>query len=84
MFTPFCAVLIARGAPLGLVIFAFACFSNFAAGLTHYGTTPGPMFFAQNYVSFRTWWTAGFAASIANVVIWSTVGFAWWKLLGFW
>jgi FMN phosphatase YigB (HAD superfamily) len=51
MFAPFCAVLIAKGAPPGLVVFSFACFANLAAGLTHYGTTPSPMFFAQHYVS---------------------------------
>ncbi|MCL5743996.1 MAG: anion permease [Acidobacteria bacterium] len=84
MFTPFCAVLIAKGAPAGLVLFAFACFSNFAAGLTHYGTTPAPMYFAQNYLSLREWWKVGFAVSIVNLTIWSTVGFWWWKLIGLW
>lgn len=84
MFTPFCAVLIAKGAPAGLVLFAFACFSNFAAGLTHYGTTPAPMYFAQNYLSLREWWKVGFAVSIVNFTIWSTVGFWWWKLIGLW
>ena len=32
MFTPFVVVLTAKGAPLGLMIFAFACFTNFSAG----------------------------------------------------
>lgn len=84
MFTPFAAVLVAKGAPVGLVMFSFACFSSLAAGLTHYGTTPGPMFFATNYVSFRTWWTVGFVVSLVNIAIWSTVGAGWWKLLGLW
>lgn len=84
MFTPFAAILVARQAPPGLVIFAFACFSNFAAGLTHYGTTPSPMFFAQGYVSFRMWWGIGFVISVVNLTIWSVVGFWWWKLLGIW
>jgi DASS family divalent anion:Na+ symporter len=84
MFTPFVVVLTAKGAPLGLMIFAFACFTNFSAGLTNYGTTPSPMFYATGYVSFRKWWKAGFAASLVNIGIWSTVGFAWWKLIGIW
>ncbi|MFN7994067.1 MAG: DASS family sodium-coupled anion symporter [Bryobacteraceae bacterium] len=84
MFAPFAAVLIAKGAPPGLVVFSFACFSNLAAGLTHYGTTPSPMFFAQHYVSFRTWWSTGFVISLVNLLIWSTAGFAWWKLIGVW
>ena len=84
MFAPFVVVLTAKGAPLGLCVFAFACFANFAAGLTHYGTTPTPMFYAAGYVPFGKWWKAGFVASLANIAIWSTVGFAWWKLIGLW
>lgn len=84
MFTPFVVVLAAKGAPLGLTIFAFACFTNFSAGLTNYGTTPSPMFYATGYVSFQKWWKAGFVASLANITIWSTVGFGWWKLIGIW
>lgn len=84
MYPPFLAVLIAEGAPLGLVVFSFACFANFSAGLTNYGTTPTPMFFAHGYVSLKRWWLIGFVVSLANLAIWSTIGFGWWKLLGIW
>jgi DASS family divalent anion:Na+ symporter len=84
MYPAFLAVLMAKGAPPGLVVYAFACFTNFAAGLTNYGTTPSPMFFAHDYVSFGCWFRVGFAVSLVNLAIWSTVGFAWWKLIGLW
>ena len=84
MYPPFLAVLAVKQAPLGLMVFAFACFANFSAGLTNYGTTPSPMFYAQEYVSMRQWFTAGFVVSLVNLAIWSTVGFAWSKLLGLW
>ncbi len=84
MYPAFLAVLLAKGAPVGLAVYAFACFANLAAGLTNYGTTPAPMFFAQEYVSLRKWWSVGFVVSLANLAIWSTVGFAWWKVLGIW
>jgi len=84
MYPPFLAVLLAKGAPIGLAVYAFACFINFAAGLTHYGTTPAPMFFAQDYTSMRVWWKIGFWCSVVNLLIWSTIGFAWWKLVGIW
>jgi DASS family divalent anion:Na+ symporter len=84
MFPAFATVLLGRGAPPGLVIFSFACFANLAAGLTNYGTTPSPMFFAHGYVSFQKWWKVGFVVSLVNLAIWSTVGFAWWKLIGIW
>jgi DASS family divalent anion:Na+ symporter len=84
MYPPFLAVLVAAGAPIGLVAFAFACFTNLAAGLTNYGTTPSPMFYAHEYVPFHTWWKVGAAVSVANIAIWSTVGFSWWRFLGYW
>src|SRR5882724_4661040 len=84
MFAPFVVVLTAKGAPLGLTIMAFACFTNFAAGLTNYGTTPTPMFYSTGYVSFQKWWKAGFLVSLVNLTIWSTIGFAWWKFIGIW
>jgi DASS family divalent anion:Na+ symporter len=84
MYPPFLAILLGRGAPPGLIIFGFACFANLAAGLTHYGTTPGPMFFAHDYVPLRRWWLVGLAVSVVNIAIWGTVGFGWWKLIGVW
>ena len=84
MFAPFAAVLMARGAPAGLVVFSFACFVSLAAGLTHYGTTPSPLFYGQNYTSFGMWWKIGFFCSLANLLIWCTIGFGWWKLIGLW
>ena len=84
MFPAFVAVLLVKGAPVGLVCYAFACFANLSAGLTNYGTTPAPMFFSQGYVPFKTWWRVGFVASLVNVTVWSVVGFSWWKLIGYW
>ncbi|MFN0168564.1 MAG: DASS family sodium-coupled anion symporter [Bryobacteraceae bacterium] len=84
MFMPFAAVLLAKGAPPGLTIYAFACFTNLAAGLTNYGTTPSPMFFATGYVSFNDWWRIGFVVSLVNIAIWTTIGFGWWRLIGIW
>jgi DASS family divalent anion:Na+ symporter len=84
MYPPFLAILLAKQAPVGLVVFAFACFANLSAGLTNYGTTPAPMFFAHEYVSLRDWWRIGFVVSLLNIAIWSTIGFGWWKLLGIW
>ncbi len=84
MYSAFVALLLQRHAPLGLVVFSFACFANLSAGLTHYGTTPAPMFFARNYVSLKLWWKIGLVASITNIIIWSTVGFGWWRFIRIW
>jgi DASS family divalent anion:Na+ symporter len=84
MFMPFVAALVAKGAPVGLAVFAFACFVNLSAGLTNYGTTPAPMFFAQDYVSLGRWWKVGAVVSVVNIAIWSSIGFLWWRLIGVW
>lgn len=84
LFPPFLALLVGRGAPPGLAFFSFACLANLSAGLTHYGTTPLPMFYAHGYVPMTTWWRVGAVCSVVNIAVWSTAGFAWWKLIGIW
>lgn len=84
MFPPFVAVLIGIGVPAPLAVYSLLCLANLTAGLTHYGTTTGPILFGVGYVTRGEWWRVGFLVSVANMVIWLTVGFAWWKFLGYW
>ena len=84
MFIPFLAVTVTVGAPAGLTVLILTYFANLSAGLTHYGTTPAPIYFGLGYVTQRRWWTIGLIASVLNIVIWSTVGLGWWKVLGWW
>ena len=84
MFPPFIAVLIGIGVPPLLAVYSLLCLANLTAGLTHYGTTTGPILFGTGYVTRAEWWRVGFFVSVANMTIWLTAGFAWWKFLGFW
>jgi DASS family divalent anion:Na+ symporter len=84
MFTPFLIVILAAGAPPYLAVLSLAYFSNLAASLTHYGTTPAPIYFGAGYTSQRTWWTLGLIASLITISVWSVVGFTWWKILRLW
>jgi DASS family divalent anion:Na+ symporter len=84
MFLPFLIVILGSGAPQRPAVLLLAYCSNLMASLTHYGTTPGPIYFAPGYVSQRAWWRVGFLASLINLSIWTVAGFAWWKLLGLW
>jgi DASS family divalent anion:Na+ symporter len=84
MYIPFLVVVIAAGAPAPLAALSLAFFSNLSASLTHYGTTPAPIFFGAGYVKQRRWWLIGLVASAPNILVWTTVGLVWWKLLGWW
>lgn len=84
MFVPFLIVILAAGTPTYLAVLSLAYFSNLGASLTHYGTTPAPIYFGAGYTTQRTWWTLGLITSIVTIVIWSLVGFTWWKMLGYW
>jgi DASS family divalent anion:Na+ symporter len=84
MFTPFLVVIMTAGAPPALAAISLAVFSNLSASLTHYGTTHAPIYFGARYNTQREWWRYGFIVSVSTIVIFSTIGFAWWKLLGWW
>jgi len=84
MLIPFLAVIVAVGAPVAIAVLLLAFLSNLSAGLTHYGTTPAPVYFGTGYVKQKNWWTIGFIASVLNILIWSLVGLVWWKVLGWW
>jgi DASS family divalent anion:Na+ symporter len=84
LFPPFATLLIGVGVPPTLAVYSLMCLTNLPAGLTHYGTTTGPILFSQGYVSLRDWWTTGAVVGATNVLLWLTVGLAWWRWLGFW
>ena len=84
MYVPFLVVILAAGAPPYLAVLSLAYFSNLDASLTHFGTTPAPIYFGAGYVKQRTWWTLGLLVSLITIPIWVIFGFTWWKLLKLW
>ncbi|HEU4432458.1 MAG TPA: DASS family sodium-coupled anion symporter, partial [Pyrinomonadaceae bacterium] len=63
MYVPFLIVILAAGAPAYLAVLSLAYFSNLGASLTHYGTTPAPIYFGAGYTTQRSWWTLGLITS---------------------
>jgi DASS family divalent anion:Na+ symporter len=84
LFPPFATMLIAAGVPAQLAVYSLMCLTNLPAGLTHYGTTTAPILFSQHYVTLGEWWRTGAIVGLVNLLIWLTIGLAWWRLLGFW
>ncbi|MCC6991190.1 MAG: DASS family sodium-coupled anion symporter [Acidobacteria bacterium] len=84
LFPPFVTLLIGVGVPPKLAVYSLMCLANLPAGLTHYGTTTGPILFSQGYVTLSEWWRTGAVVGAVNLTIWVVVGLAWWRVLGFW
>jgi len=84
MYTPFLVVILAAGAPKYVAVLSLAYFSNLDASLTHFGTTPAPIYFGAGYVKQRTWWKLGLITSFITIAIWTVFGFTWWKILKLW
>jgi DASS family divalent anion:Na+ symporter len=52
--------------------------------LTHYATGTSPIIFGSGYVSLGVWWRVGFVMCVAELLVYASVGMAWWKLIGVW
>ena len=74
-------VILAIGAPNGVTPEAWRLFAIVAATI-HYGTTTSPIYFGANDVTQRDWWRLGFLTLLATTGIFTVIGLAWWKLLG--
>lgn len=82
MYAAFVAVAAACGTPALMAALTFGFFANCPISLTHYGNGCGPVYFGAGYVSQGEWWRNGFVICTMNVVIWLTIGMAWWKVIG--
>ena len=82
MYSPFLVLCVALGAPPMVAALTLGFCSNLFGGLTHYGCGPAPIFFGSGYVKITDWWKFGFLISLINIIIYFTIGSAWWTVLG--
>ena len=75
---------ISLGTPPLLAAYTLVFASGLSSCLTHFGTTPAPIFFGAGYVSVPEWWKVGGLLGIIHLITWVVIGGAWWKFLGFW
>jgi DASS family divalent anion:Na+ symporter len=76
-FVPFLGMAIAFHVPAVIAVFGLFISSNLCACLTHFGTTPAPIYFGSGYIPKKTWWKIGFFLSVFYF-------FYWWILGSFW
>lgn len=67
--------------PLALLIAASSAYGSLT---THYGGAVGPILFGSGYVDQKTWWTVGAIMAAYNIVVYMTLGLAYWKIIGLW
>jgi len=84
MYATFLIVAINAGAPPMFIALFLGVGSSLSAGLTHFGTGTAPVYFGTNYVTTSEWWSIGAIDSVVNLLIWSSIGGFWWKILGYW
>jgi DASS family divalent anion:Na+ symporter len=84
MYPAFLGLSLAIGTPPMLAVMVLIFFSNLFGGLTHYSLAPAPLLYGVGYVDIKDWWKIGFITSVVNILIWCTLGAAWWKYLGIW
>lgn len=84
MYPAFLGLSLAMGTPPMLAVMILIFFSNLFGGLTHYSLAPAPLLYGVGYVDIKDWWKIGFITSVVNILIWCTLGAAWWKFLGIW
>ncbi len=84
LYSTFLLLLISAGMPKLVSALSLAYLSSLAGGLTHYGISSAPVFFGAGYFTTKTWWRVGVLVGLVNILIWVTVGAAWWYLLGWW
>jgi DASS family divalent anion:Na+ symporter len=82
LYSAFLLVMIGAGAPPMAAAMGLAVLSSLCAGLTHYGAASAPVYFGAGYIRVQDWWRLGAIVALLNLVIWLTVGAAWWKLIG--
>lgn len=82
MLPVFLAIAISLGTNPTFAVLSLAFASNLFGGLTHYGSGPAPLYYGSLLVPVKEWWSAGFALSIVNIIIWIGIGSLWWKFLG--
>lgn len=77
-------VAVAAGAPPMLSALLLAFGTSLSAGITHFSTGSAPVYFEAKYVTLKEWWKVGGLLSVFYLALWSTVGVAWWKMIGLW
>ncbi len=74
---------VAKVSPVALT-YLISTAAAYSALLTHYGNAAAPVLFGTGYVDQKTWWIVGAAVVVLSMIVYTTIGLPYWKLLGLW
>ena len=84
MYSVFFYILISLSVKPFIAAIVLAYFANISGGLAHYTTSSAPIFYVGSKLSTKRWCYLSLLTSLVNLFLWTTVGAAWWKILGWW
>ncbi|HGP2816123.1 TPA: DASS family sodium-coupled anion symporter [Salmonella enterica] len=82
LYAVFLSVGIKLGVPPLIMALMLSSATNLSCSLTQYTHARGPILFGAGYIPTGTWWKNGFTMSVVNLIIFFSVGLAWWKITG--
>ncbi|XP_074578555.1 dicarboxylate transporter 2.1, chloroplastic-like [Curcuma longa] len=82
LYSAFLAMHLAAGVPHVLATLALAYNTSLFGSLTHYSSGQAAVYFGAGYLDLPDVFRMGFITALVNGLIWSAVGFFWWKFLG--
>jgi DASS family divalent anion:Na+ symporter len=80
----FLAVSFSRSSPPYLSVAMIAYFTCLCGTLTSWSTGPVIIYFQLDYVSTGRWMRNGLFMAFSHLILWLSIGMAWWKVLGWW
>ena len=84
LYPAFLSMMLASGTPPTLAALTLGFNTNLFGGLTHYASGQAACYFSSGHVPMSLLWKQGAYMAVVNLLIYSTVGMAWWKMLGLW
>eukprot|EP01025_Chloroclados_australasicus_P000673 TRINITY_DN10269_c0_g1_i4.p1 TRINITY_DN10269_c0_g1~~TRINITY_DN10269_c0_g1_i4.p1 ORF type:complete len:590 (+),score=25.39 TRINITY_DN10269_c0_g1_i4:148-1770(+) len=83
LYSAFLVLMLASGVPPVLAALSLGFNSNLFGAMAHYSSGQAAVYYGAGYLKLDTIFKGGFIFSVISLLIWSTIGVAWWKLTGF-
>lgn len=84
LYAAFLSLMLAGGVPPQLAAMSLAYNMALQSGMTHYASGQAAVYYGSGFLSMKEVFVGGAACAATSLLIWGTVGMAWWKVIGWW